>query len=53
LKLTGDEPDRNDAIPLGCVQQLLAGALSGAFVFEVDSVETSEGVTDVSLVVDR
>ena len=53
LQLTGDEPDRHDPVPLGCVQQSLAGARAGVFVFELDLAESSEGVPDVSLVMDR
>jgi hypothetical protein len=53
LQLTGDEPDRHDPVLLGRAQQPLAGTLSGAIVLEVDLAETSEGVPDVGLVVNR
>jgi hypothetical protein len=53
LQLTGDEANRNDPVPFGCVQQPLAGTLPGGLVFELHSIEASQSVTNVRLVVDR
>ena len=53
LELVGDEPDRHDPIPPGCVEQARPGSLPSGVVLEPDLAEPGQGVADVGLVVDR
>ena len=51
--LAVDEPDRQDAVALGRLQQLRPGAVAGRVIVEQHPVEAGQRVADVGLVVDR
>ena len=48
-----DEPHRNDAVLLGCVQEPPASSLSGSVVLERDPVEAGERIPYMRFVIDR
>jgi hypothetical protein len=46
-QLTGDEPDRDDPVLPGGIEQALPGLAAGRLGLELDLLEAGEGVADV------